>query len=319
MKKISLLIIMTLLVNLSTLSVFSADEVALSLSDKDNYELYQERVTNYCNEYKVTDSTSELIYLINSPDYKTYTDFTDLSKLGDSNLSETEKEKLNELNEKKLKDLENAKKQYLNIMDWIYDCAVSTSYYKWYELIKEDLIKGNAVINSSLSEKIKNQQEDIVKSQWELDESTWNTCKIISESKSSIIKKSVLKQATYELCKYNYYLEYLKWINKNIEYENLDDDYYDEEQTKAINELAISSISEAKAIKSNAIDLEIENTYKVFPKVYQSYSDYENSIAIHLLLELLKDAYSLLRESLHKTINPINQVVYKISNAMKLP
>jgi hypothetical protein len=32
---------------------------------------------------------------------------------------------------------------------------------------------------------------------------------------------------------------------------------------------------------------------------------------------LLKDDYLSLREKLHKTLNPINQVVYKIMNAMK--
>ena len=65
------------------------------------------------------------------------------------------------------------------------------------------------------------------------------------------------------------------------------------------------------------IDAEIENTYRTFPIAYQAYNDYENNIWSHVYLELLKEDYKTFRLGLHKTLNPINQVVYKISNAMR--
>jgi len=65
------------------------------------------------------------------------------------------------------------------------------------------------------------------------------------------------------------------------------------------------------------INDEITHTYKVFPYAYDAYTEYENNITIHFLLELIKEDYIVLREKLNKVLNPINQVVYKISNAMR--
>jgi len=65
----------------------------------------------------------------------------------------------------------------------------------------------------------------------------------------------------------------------------------------------------------NAIDNEIETIYKVFPVAYKAYIEYENYISIHVLLELLRTDFISYRENFQKTINPINQVVYKIANA----
>ncbi len=69
--------------------------------------------------------------------------------------------------------------------------------------------------------------------------------------------------------------------------------------------------------KKTEIDQEIAHTYKIFPIAFDMYNQYENNITIHLLLELIKQDYVVYRQKLHKTLNPINQVVYKIANAMK--
>ena len=65
------------------------------------------------------------------------------------------------------------------------------------------------------------------------------------------------------------------------------------------------------------ISLEVEQAYKVFPLAYHAYGEYEDNFPVHFLLELLKEDYQELRQKLHQVLNPINQVVYKISNAMK--
>jgi hypothetical protein len=67
------------------------------------------------------------------------------------------------------------------------------------------------------------------------------------------------------------------------------------------------------------IDKEIADVDKIFPVIYQAYAEYEDNFVIHKLLELLREDYVAFREQLHKNLNPINQVVYKIANAMKAP
>jgi len=128
-----------------------------------------------------------------------------------------------------------------------------------------------------------------------------------SSEKESIMKLKILQQTTYETCKYVNYLEYLKERNDKIE-NVLDED----KDTYTINEIYV-----AESRKNNEIDEEIDHAYKVFPIAYHAYSEYENNLPIHLLLELLREDFIILREKLHAVLNPINQVVYKISNAMR--
>jgi hypothetical protein len=137
-----------------------------------------------------------------------------------------------------------------------------------------------------------------------------STLKCIDSNEiSSIQKLNVLKQATYETCKYINYLEYLKKDNEVIE--SLTSNSKEEPN------YTIDELFEAQRSRNAALNEEIEHTYKVFPVAYQAYSEYENNIIIHFLLELLKEDYITIREKLHKTLNPLNQVVYKISNAMR--
>jgi len=91
-------------------------------------------------------------------------------------------------------------------MDDIYGCATNITYYKSLQLIKDDLIKKNPELNSKLQNKL---DERIRQIETEINNNN-SKCKITSEKNNSIIKKSVLKQTTYEFCKYSFYLEYLK-------------------------------------------------------------------------------------------------------------
>jgi hypothetical protein len=68
---------------------------------------------------------------------------------------------------------------------------------------------------------------------------------------------------------------------------------------------------------NSSLEAEIKHAYKTFPVSYNAYTEYENNFPIHFLLELLKEDYYIFRQKLHEVLNPINQVVYKISNAMK--
>lgn len=251
-----------------------------SFTEKQWFELYKNRVENFCSEYKSTNNNFQIIYILDESKY-----FLDLK------------------NNKKISDwLKEAKIQYEKNMDNIFECATLSSYQRWLEVIKNDLIKQNPKLNSRLKSKIENKITELKNKIKSIE----GNCKVINNS-SNLLKLTVLNQTTYETCKYNYYLEYLK------EFYNDPGNLVDKNQK---NESILSITNKNSKIK-NAINKEIENIYKVFPIAIQAYNDYENNISNHILLELLKEEYEIFKIWLHKTLNPINQVVYKISNAMK--
>jgi hypothetical protein len=53
------------------------------------------------------------------------------------------------------------------------------------------------------------------------------------------------------------------------------------------------------------------------PIAFTAYKEYENNLPAHLLLQIIKEDYIIIREKLQKAMNPIAQVVYKIANAMQ--
>ena len=188
-------------------------------------------------------------------------------------------------------------------MDSIYWCAIYSTYYRELKTIKEDLIKTNPKLNPKLRPKIEAKMKEIEAKIKALD---WN-CRI-KANKNNLVKNAVLRQTTYETCKYNYYLEYLKEYNQKVW--NLID-------TKWKKSVWILDITNELSNKLNAIDSEIERTYNTYPIVFQAYNDYENNITSHILLDLLQQDFKVFRLWLHKTLNPLNQVIYKISNAMR--
>lgn len=197
-------------------------------------------------------------------------------------------------------DLDEIKNKHITNMNNIYKCALLWVQKKSLLLIKDDLIKKNPILLEDIWPKI-----DSKISKLEMTSSTLK-CKN-SDDKSSIIKLNVLQQSTYETCKYVIYLEYLKEYN-----DKLSAVLWEKKDKYSIEEV-LSKQNE----QVNELDKEIEHTYKVFPMVFHALTEYENNISIHFLLELIKDDYVTLREKLHEVLNPINQVVYKISNAMR--
>lgn len=123
-------------------------------------------------------------------------------------------------------------------------------------------------------------------------------------------KQFVLQQTTYELCKYVNYLEYLKEYNSTLE-----NSIKSDEKGKSF---WISDLLNKNDNTKDEINNEIEHSFKVYPIVFNSYSEYENNFPIHILLELIRDDFATFRDKLYKTISPINQLVYKISNAMSI-
>lgn len=251
--------------------------------EKSGYDLYKEIIQSeqYCAQYKKTNSNFKNIVNLNEGNY-----FKNLD------------------NNKSLKpweDLIQAKKDFEKNMDTIFWCATYSSYYRSLKLIKDDLIKKNSKLKWRLEWKIIQKMNELKAKASKLE----GKCKLDTE-KNNIVKKAVLEQTTYEFCKYNYYLEYLKERNNKIL------SLFD---TK--NSIPINTVNQEFNKRINNINIEIERANNIFPIALKSYADFENNIWAHILLELLKEDYKVFRIWLHKTLNPINQVIYKINNAMK--
>ena len=182
-------------------------------------------------------------------------------------------------------------------MNNIYQCAILSTQIKTINLIIQDLSGSDTEIKKEMRSQIKK----LNMSMKTLKCNNTNT-------KNSIQKSKVLTQTTYQTCKYHSYLEYIRKHNRSLA------------QLPRIKEEQIFSIHEISEIQKEAfteIDKEIENIYKIFPIAYQAYSEYENNILTHYMLQIIKKDYHSLRQNLHDTLNPMNQLIYKVSNATK--
>lgn len=208
-----------------------------------------------------------------------------------------------ELTENDEFDFDQIKKDHRSNMNNIYKCALLNVQKKSLLLIKKDLVKKNPTLAKKVETKIDTKVSRIKLSLSSLE------C-IDTKTADSIQKKNVLDQTTYQTCKYVNYLEYLKEYNDQV-WNLVPNGDAESEQS-----FSISSVLNEEENRLLAIDDEIEHTYKVFPMAFHAYTEYENNISIHFLLELLRDDYTVLRQKLHDSLNPINQSVYKISSAM---
>lgn len=265
-------------------------------NNSDFFQLYKSRVTEVCEPYKkYTQWTSEKIVPIIF-DVKPYENAKDYEK------EETVVDSLFFLSNREEKPLKSAVINYKENMNSIYKCAMINSQNNSIKFLKDRLLK-------NLDWEIKKQIEPKL-------ESLLNKLDIVNKSsdckwiwKEIYNKYFILNQVTYETCRYNFYMEYLKSY-----YWELDNaiDIWDRDS------VSITEVSSSSSKIIDAIDDEINHAYKIFPIVFNSYSEFENNYPIHFMLTIIKDDYIALRDKLYKALSPINQVVYKISNAMSI-
>lgn len=315
--KIKILLISSLI--LSTLlpyKVSAVDRIECStFSSKDSYELYKQRSKCICDQYK--SSTNMVTIRDDYPKIVSADEIAKITKPFEIQLVAANKKEQNEKTKEQIAQIErNLSKALDSItnkysldetkyihrdnMNTIYKCGLLSTQKKSLLLIKNDLIKKSPSIWKKIEGKI-----DANISKLDSISNTLDCTK--SKSKSSVQKLTLLRQATYQTCKYVSYLEYLKEHNRDTR------NHFDPKKTR-YTPTEIANIESEKIIE---LEEEIEHTYKVFPLVFHAYTEYENNITAHFLLELLQDDYLTLREKLHEALNPINQVVYKIVNAMK--
>ena len=260
---------------------FWLEEDTSSYSYKNWFELYKQRNINICNKY---------LYKNNNINYEK-------SRLIIEHLNLFDYLQIN----KNIKyNFNTIRKNHSSNMNKIYKCSILSTKEIVLKNLKNDLLKNNPSILKKIEQKIKN---EIIKIRLIKSKFNCNT----DNKNDSLIKLKVLKQSTYQTCKYINYLEYLKeHINKLSFLLNRNQWEYN-----------INNLSNLRIKKIQQINDEIKHIYYIFPNVYHAYTEFENNISIHFLLQLLKEDYLVFRETLHKTLNPINQVVYKIINAMK--
>lgn len=195
-------------------------------------------------------------------------------------------------------NIEKAKELYKENMNNLYKCMIIGIQYSSYFNIRK-LIENEPVLKSSIWKQIENKKNKLV---------SWNSklkCNLPIDDINTINKLQYLTQTTYELCKYHSYLEYLREYNTDFSNFEIKED------------ILVEDLNEMQQKKINEIDEEITHIYKVFPVAFNAYKQYEDNYTTHIYLELIKQDYISLRKNLHNSINPINQVVYKIANAMK--
>ncbi len=214
--------------------------------------------------------------------------------------------------------IDEAKKIYKTNMNDIYKCGLLKIQIKELWNIKKLLnIDKTGEIKKSIEDKITKKitkLETIAGNWWW----TWS-CSSINEDKE-LSKKELLKNVTYETCKYVSYLDFLrKYYDKTS---NIVKDDIKANMDK--NSIAWTWTTQTTINKilwdynnfQSDINSEESHAITTFPIAFQSYNEYAYNYPLHILLEIIKEDLIIFRDKLHSTINPINQLVYKISNAM---
>jgi len=285
-KYISILIIILLLVwfSLNFSRAWETEENINKLTeeDKKNYNHYIKSVNEKCIKYKAKKPSYK------TEEYQSKPNKTDLLKSNWNNLFIL------------------AKEQYRKNQNWIYKCSIIKIQKNVFNLVKNDLLKIDKTwdIVSEMKKKIELRERKIKNNEKQFN------CKI-TEKKKIFSKQDVLNETTYELCRYTFYLEYLKKYYNNMERSINVTKTQKETRSYSINNLVDSFDRIQENIKNEKL-----HSYKVYELAFQSYIEYENNLAPHILLELIKQDFLVYREKLHETLGPLNQVIYKIVNAM---
>lgn len=199
--------------------------------------------------------------------------------------------------------LDNAKALYRENMGNIYKCAIIQAQKNSLEFLKKQL---SAEESGQLDDTIGG-QIDLRVSRLDL---SANRIGCALTNKDQIFNKlNVLKETTYEACRYVNYLEYLKSYYASTENQL-------NTTERASDSLVNSALPQMVDNAQNAIASEIAHTYKVFPIAFQAYSEYENNFPIHFLLEIIRWDFLLLRQGLYETLMPVAQLGLKVINAM---
>jgi hypothetical protein len=145
-------------------------------------------------------------------------------------------------------------------------------------------------------------------------------CRQIPKWQDPSIKSEILNNTTYQECVYRFYMEdYLV-----SEYKNNFSAFLKSPQkkwkelmpTKLFNSLwSVERLTNFFGNKISQVNQEVNYTRRVYKQAFVSYNEFERTYEMHLWLSFIFEDYINLRDNLKCLLNPIGQVIYKISNA----
>lgn len=197
--------------------------------------------------------------------------------------------------------LENAKSLYRKNIGNIYQCwLIQTQRNTLVEL--DTLLKqeSQGEISDTIGKKIQDRLERLEKQSKAL------KC-ALTDDEIVYNKLNILREATFEVCRYTTYLEWIREHHENIS------NYVPPAWKDRFSWVDIAKILDGVKIQIND---EITHTFRVFPLAYHAYWEYENHFALHFLLQIIEADYKVLRDRLYETMMPIAQLWYKVINAM---
>jgi|GEM_PF-1305919 len=201
--------------------------------------------------------------------------------------------------------LEKAQFVYKETMGTVYACAVLNAKLK----IIKNLLNNVTIAKSNIKQGLEKQESLLSK---QLDT---KFCRNISEDKKELsIKKILLDNTTYQYCNYRQYLYYLDYSSRN----NLDTYFKSKNIPNGTTDSSALKETDGAATytkyQNEHIKQEIAHVKEVFPQAMVAYTEFERTYASHVILELILQDYIDLRSTLKQLLNPIGQVIYKISN-----
>jgi len=261
------------------------------------FSLYECRVTNVCEKYK----SEKPVYA--SEKYM--------------QASEVGQEFQNWNNQAPA--IDEAKKIYRENMGNIYKCAMIQSQRNSLTSMKTSL-KGESSwqLSDALEWQIEKRLDRLELSA----SSVWCS---LTDNTTQQNKLNILRETTQQLCIYTSYLEYVKsyyektWASydsTNPDDAQILDNSYNTNTLNQLTKVTPTKLSSQINRNKNEIAREISQTYKVFPIAYQAYSEYENNFPIHVLLEVIKWDFLIVRQLMYQNLMPISQLWLKIINAM---
>lgn len=215
--------------------------------------------------------------------------------------------------------IDAAKKIYRENMSNIYKCAMIQSQRNSLNSMKTSL---KWELSWQLSDALEWQINQRI-SRLELTSNTVGCS--LTDNQTQQNKLNILRETTRQLCIYTSYLEYVKWYYEQtwnaFERSNPNDsqilsDFYDTNTLNQLTKVTPSKLSSQINAAKNEIAREISHTYKIFPIAFQAYSEYENNFPIHVLLEVVKWDFLILRQLMYQNLMPISQLWLKVINAM---
>lgn len=268
-------------------------------NNKVGFEMYECRVTNLCNPC-IGDNPKKIFKTEEYPDAD---ELKSSRRLASFNVLDPFY---------KVQDI------YVENMNSIYKCVLIDIQERWLEYLEQIISATDKtwLVKKELQTKIWSEKTKIKAKKASLKCTWWWE----DSSDETLIKKEVLEQTSLEFCKYSYYLLYLKeyyTINKNLLWitdEEIESDTSWDTENEGIK---INEVSSWSYYVNKTIDEELIRINKVFPLAYYAYSEYEDNYVLHLMLTLIKQDFVIARDQLAKVLWPINQVAYKIKDAMK--